>query len=783
MATDPSTIAPPAPAPADPNAEIYDAIRKADAAGDADAVARLYLYLKQKQAPAPITDSGTTQGFADEAPPEASRQLSPEDTATFYKMLRGDGAPKASADELRRFVGSKGLSLNNAEQIVAQRDKGQGVVGQIDYPLPKVVNTDGGSGAFRRGVEDTLTFGVLPKIGAVTEGVNSALHGGNFGDAYHEQIDVNNGQMASDEGGHPWMRLSGQLLGGLAIPIGLEGVGLKAGTEALRAGASIDEARAAASIAVRNRIAVSGGTYGAAHGALSADNLPDAAKGAAVEGTLGAAGGLAFGTAGQYLDPTLHAARLANRALPVSDAERLSNQVISAADQEEIPISRAYVDPTVRNKLTHLETTKGGNAPVRQGLNDVSGALEDRTVALGRDGTPVNSEVGGEKIQNAGIAFIRDSGKRSSRLYTRAQALSGDTKVVPQRALDTIDAQLADLKQAPETNKAVISYLTGLRSDLARPGGLGIQTLRDIRTGVRGNINQANLTQTNAERLAGDALKAASSDISAALSPEARAAYNAADTNYAERMDTINNVVKGFLGPRNANISPEKAFAKFKAMASPKGDNARMSAMLKLLPDDDAADIAATFASELGRSTKGDFSPTLLVSQAQRLPKAAAENLFGQEGEASLRRLVTISKQHAAIVGNLNNSRTAVAQNYRSWIARSLGLVGGGAGGFLTHGPSVGLIAAYGASKAAGAANDFADTLSARALMNTDLSKWIVRSPATSDPQKIRKYISLLSGIAAKNPPIANDVLHLQERLASAFRPQSLAAQPEDHKK
>jgi hypothetical protein len=82
-------------------------------------------------------------GFAEDAPTEASRQLSEEDSATFYKMLRGDGMPKASADELRRFVGSKGLQLDNAEQIVAQRDKGQGVVGQITYPLPKVENIDG----------------------------------------------------------------------------------------------------------------------------------------------------------------------------------------------------------------------------------------------------------------------------------------------------------------------------------------------------------------------------------------------------------------------------------------------------------------------------------------------------------------------------------------------------------------------------------------------------------------------------------------------------------------
>jgi hypothetical protein len=591
-------------------------------------------------------------------------------------------------------------------------------------------------------------------------------------------LDHNNGVIASDETAHPIYRIAGQLLAGLPLPAGTEGVAFQAGRAALRDGATLQEARAIGMAAVRNRLAATGGIYGAAHGAGSADNIPDAIEGAATEGALGATGGMAFGAVGQYIDPALHAARVAARGLPISDAARLTKDVVSAADQEGVPISRAYVDPAVRNKLTYLETTKGGNTPVRQGLNDTASALEDRTAALGGDGTALTPEVAGEKVQNAGLAFIRDSGKRSTRLYTKAQALAGSTKVVPKTALDTIDAQLVDLKQAPETNKAVISYLTGLRSDLARPGGLGIQTLRDIRTGVRGNLNQANLTQTNAERLAGDALSAASEDIASALNPEARAAYRAADANYAERMATIKNVVKGFLGPRDANLSPEKAFAKFQAMATPKGDNARMNAMLKLLPDEDRADIAATFAGELGRNSHGDFSPAMLVSQAEKLPKAAAENLFGEEGAASLRRLVTISKQHAAIVSNLNNSRTAVATNFRGWIARSLGGAAGAAGGFFTHGLDAAAIGAFAASKALGAANDLTDKLSARALMNTDLSKWIVRAPATSDPAKIQKYVALLSGVATRNPPIANDVLQLQSRLAEMLgsAPQRAAA-------
>lgn len=652
---------------------------------------------------------------------------------------------------------------------------------------------DGTAAATARGVGDSATFGGLNRVASLVHATDDALHGGDFSDSYDQHLKQLQDVMHADEANHPVARGVGQIIGGLAIPVGLEGVGLKAGTSVLHAGGTIQEARAAAAIAVRNRMGVMGAGAGATHGYLNSDDLGsvDAAGNALEEGAIGAAGGLALGQAGAALSPRLAARAAALRGAPLTDAQKAAQAesdrigtAVDAAKQEDIPISRPYVDPSVRNHVTYLETTKAGNPVVRDNLNAVSGAIEDRVGTLGGDGTAVTPEVAGQKLQNAGMAFIRDSGKRSSRLYTLAQSLAGNTKVVPKNALDTIDAQLADLKEAPTTNKAVIDYLTGLRSDLAKPGGLNIQTLRDIRTGVRGNLNQANLTQTNAERLAGDALGAASQDISSALSPEARAAYNAADTNYAERMGTIKNVVKGFLGPKDANISPEKAFAKFQAMASPKGDNARMSAMIKLLPPEDREDIAATFASDLGRDNKGNFSPTLLATQAKKLPDEAAKNLFGDEGAASLRRLALISNYHDQIVKNLNNSRTAVATNYRAWLPRALGLVVGGAGGALAHGPEAGAIGAYALQKGAAGLSDLHDMLSARALMNTDFTKWLAKAPASTRPQAARAYTNLLVDVAAKNPAIAPELLNLRQRLSDLLSTApSRAAAGDDDKK
>jgi hypothetical protein len=74
--------------------------------------------------------------------------------------------------------------------------------------------------------------------------------------------------------------------------------------------------------------------------------------------------------------------------------------------------------------------------------------------------------------------------------------------------------------------------------------------------------------------------------------------------------------------------------------------------------------------------------------------------------------------------------------------------------GLATAGATAGLIGA-------------GDVLSARALMSTNLTKWLARTPTTS--ADIAKHITQLSVVASREPAIANEVLQLQARLADSF--------------
>lgn len=796
------------PAPADPNQHIYDAIRAADAAGDADAVARLSLYLKQQQAAAPIADSGTTMGFAQDAPTEASSQLSAEDSATFYKMLRGDGMPKASADELRRFVGSKGLQLDNAEQIVAQRDRGQGVVGQISYPLPKVENTDGGAGAMRRGAEDTLTLGVLPKLGAVTEGVNGLIDGEGFSRAYHRQLDINNGEAAADEAGHPWMRLSGQLLGGLAIPVGLEGVGLKAGSEALRAGASMDEARAAASIAVRNRLAVSGGAYGAAHGAGSADNIPDAIKGAATEGALGATGGLAFGAGGQFLDPVLHAARITARSAPLgaNEAFDLAAQRVGKftgnGPVDYLAADRPAALPS--QWATSLTNLTLGGIPLSEAATKVVQSAKDARDAIAAkignfrttDGGAADTIYAGQRLQRGAQQFLNQSEKRAGDLY-EAIPIAADRPAV----LTNTRAALSDLTQGFKSNdalsklwadnprlRATLEALTPETSPMFkdglaggggaaqgatqigtefRNGSLSWQDMKRFRSIVGQIIGQPGLEADGAQIAALRKLYGGlSEDMRATASgagPQALKAFERANSYFSARQQRISDTLAPIFG-KNLDASPEDAYRALLGWSKAQGgDFAAVARTIRSLPEDDANTVRATVLNTLGKVSKGRqdetgaaFSPSDFITHWNDLSDRAKSVLFQGDARKAIDDLVIVAagmKQGAQKFANTSKTGIAI-----------------GATGTISGAIAHPLLAPFSIMGQIGAGY---------LLGKPAFARWLTAYIKKPNAAAALAQIQRLSNIAKAEPAAADDILQVQQRLAQAFQPQSLAAQPQ----
>lgn len=804
MATDPATIQP----ASDPNAAIYDALRRADAAGDADAVARLSLYLKQQQQ-APLA-SGHTMGFADEAPTEAqSTQLTPEQEQQLIEYAR---QPGSTAEGLRQLGAKMGRVIDNADEVFKARDAGAGVNDAIHYPLPTptAANTAealDAAGAARRGIWDTVTAGALPKIGAAVQGLESVASGKTFGEGYYPALDEANGLKQFDETQHGAARIVGELVGGGFIPLGLEGVGYKAGREALRAGLSIDEARAIASVAVRNRLAQSGAAAGAAHGALSADNIPDAIKGAATEGAVGAIGGLAGGAAGQVLDPAITKARIAVRtAAPSANqafdtaAERVGDftgngpvQYLAADRPNALPSQWA-------TSLTNL--TLGGIPLTEAATKVVQSAKDARDAIAAKIGNFRTSDAGapdmvyaGQRLQRGAQQFLNQSEKRAGDLY-EAIPIAADRPAV----LTNTRAALSDLTQGFTSNEALskiwadnprlratLEALTPetkamMKEGLAGGGGpnqgltrvgtefkngqLSWQDLKRFRTIVGQIIGKPGLESDGAQI---DALRrvygALSQDMRATAGgagPNALKAFERANSYWQGRQDRISNTLAPIFG-KNLDASPEDAYRALLGWSKQQGgDFASVARAIRSLPEDDANTVRATVLNSMGRVSKGRqdetgaaFSPSDFVTHWNELSDRAKSVLFQGDARKAIDNLVTVAsgmKQGAQKFANTSKTGIAI-----------------GATGTISGAIAHPLLAPFSIMGQIGAGY---------LLGKPEFARWLTAYIKKPNAAAALAHIQKLSTVANAEPQIADDVLQIQQRLAQAFAsaPQRAAA-------
>lgn len=446
-----------------------------------------------------------------------------------------------------------------------------------------------------------------------------------------------------------------------------------------------------------------------------------------------------------------------------------TNALLQAGKQENVPVPRAMADPRVQNRVTGVEATMVGGPIVRRGLNQSSQAIERGVQRLGQDGQPLEMNTGGQLVQKAAERYIKKSGKEARKQYDRAEAAAGDAKIRPQLSGEEVGSIITRLSETANTNQAEIAWLKGLESDISK--GLSVGALRDLRTTLRKKISNGELVFGQNEGRVLGIMDAISQDITNGLNEQGKGAaarlFQQADKDYSQRMQFISGTVQKIIGKRNANHSPERVFANFKAMAAPRGDEAGLARMMRTMDPEERADIAATFADELGKNGKGDFSTAWLVRKSQALPEAAKVHLFGPEGTASLRRLEMLARAHARVEGGLNHSRTGVANDYRSWLSNLV--FGGGTTGVasLATGGS-GVTAAGVGAAAAGGLKAGRDVLTARALMNTDLSKWLASAPSTRSPAAINAHFERLSSIAARQPAIQSDISALQQRIREA---------------
>jgi hypothetical protein len=700
--------------------------------------------------------------------PSPLKELTPEQKDAFSAFIAKSGG-KPSGEQVRTYL--KGLlnvsDVPNADKIAAAIAQGSGFSGSVedvsrDQQIRQRIEDENkaglGTDSLTTDLVHSATLGLSDEAAGVGEAAANVLTSpftGKFHpiESYRFGRDVERQRIEDAQ----------SALGGAAAPVEfVGGMASAAPTSALAAVRSVPE------------LVRQGARGGAAAGALAGfgqgEGLEQSTSGAVV----GAGGGAAVGALAPYA---------VNKVTARFAPQGLAPDLARASEAEGVDLLRPMVDPASRGKFGSLESSPGSQNVIREGVDRVRGQIEDRVAALGGGGTALETDAAGERVQNAARQFIQRSRGVANRLYNRARSLAGDTRFVPQNALDAVESQVAQLRSNPQTNAGEINFLEGLHSDLATPGGKTIEELRQLRASLRGRISEQNLTHTQAESRAIGVLDAAQQDAAANLPRGAADAYRRADTFYRERMVHVDDILDRFLGGNvqagQARLSGEQAFQRLKNMASPGGDARRLAGLMRDLEPSERQDISATIASTLGRRAPDQpFSSDLFLSQTSKLSPSARRVLFGQDGAQSIENLRTLSQALKEGIGDVNRSRTAnsvirqMAKNFIGSIT-GLGTVGFAAGG--THGAATGAIAGAGI-QAAGIGRN---VLSARAMVNPRVSAWLAQAANVATPSQAQNAVRGLTLVISREPALAQELTPVRDFLDQRVT-QLLAAEPDD---
>jgi hypothetical protein len=554
------------------------------------------------------------------------------------------------------------------------------------------------------------------------------------------------------------------IAGALLTPSKARGVAAAAKMEALASGASEMEARAVAAKAFGGQLAKEGGAYGVASGAGSEGDLGDRAEKAVLGGAVGAVVGKVGG-------------KLFRGKTPEVVAGGPSAKDIGQAMLDEgIPGGRPIADATKRGKMAVLEATTGGHAPVRESLDRTRMAIADKVAGVSTGEAQMPGAIG-ETIQGAGKRTLKAAKEAASGVYKQAETVAGDTPIHPVNALNRLDSYIAKLSRNPETNAGVVSYLRDVRRDLTvlenhpvdtgivdqnghailRPGAppepKTLADLRDIATGANDKINFQNLQKTRAEGIMVDVGQELNKDITTGLqtaNPQALALYNKADGMWSEMSNLRRQVVQKLLGPANNPLSGEQTMSRIRNMMGNKGDLKRFQRVVNMMTPEEKADLGATLFGSVGqRSPEEPFSPAVFLSQTKDIQPEALKTVFGDQAAKSILNLRVASRGFADAQSSLNNSRSGFIQNMKGFVSNIINLKSttGAAIGYAAGGVPGAIAGAV-----AGEATKYGTArISAKMLMNPDVSSWLRKLATAKTEKEARGLIVRLNRMAVAN--------------------------------
>ncbi len=605
----------------------------------------------------------------------------------------------------------------------------------------------GGSGgaAYAGSVGDAFTGGRMDEIA----GVGAMLTGGDYTTA-RDSFDAQKRAVAAE---HPVLDTVGSITGGVLAAATGSGVAAR-----FAPGATSAVTNALARIPGAAP-AAGGAAYGAYYG--SGQDNQDRLGGGTTGAVIGGVTGGVFGRAQNALS---------QRAANMSVSGSRANALAQAGDAEGITINRAIVEPKYTNKVSGVDASAIGGPRLQAGMQKVEGEFADAVGRIGGGRALDRAQLGGV-VEAAGERAIENTGKIAKAKYDRAVNMAGDTKIKPAQAMQKVDEAIAKLSETPETFKAELAYLQTIKSDLSKD--LSVEGLRRMRTTQRKKISNGDLVFGEDEARVLSIMDAAADDIRNGLTSagkgNAAKAFDTADKAYRARMDYIKGTVQKVLGKRNSNMSAEGMAGKFSGMS--KGDVAGLKRFQASLTPEERADVAQTFAHNMGLTGKKDFSVNAFMTATS--PKNASDDalraMLGNEGFQSVQNLRLIGQELERVTGAMNSrtSKTAVAIGWRGWLWQAA--LGGGAGYAGSGGDNTTALAGA-ALLAGGMAGGKAgrEMMTAKMLLNPNITKWLRQAPRTANPRAIDAHFAKLKTIAKTSPAIADDIERFSQSIFAA---------------
>jgi hypothetical protein len=436
------------------------------------------------------------------------------------------------------------------------------------------------------------------------------------------------------------------------------------------------------------------------------------------------------------------AERIGVRTLPADVGGPTLKALTSGATQA--PLSRG---PVVR--------------AARQGQEELGNAASRASTMAGR---AVPEDEAGEAVRKGGVQYIRQITDRASRWYDKANEWAENIKIMPPNAIAVLDRHIAAKKEAGEIAAPMVEELEKVRRTLDQAGGITVTGMREARSLLGAMARNDKLRGTDAGRIFGEVLEAASGDMTNALvaAGKGRAAsmFTKADRLWRERIGTVDEVLEPIIGKTK---SGEDIIRAVEGMArGSRGGVRRLERVMATLPREEKGNVTATIIDRIGRArpsaqddTGSIFSSETFLTNWNSMSHKGKKALFGS-GEVR-KNLDDIAKVAAA---KRETNALASKSNTPIGIATNLGVIGGVA---YAH-PVVALLG--GVAQVAGG----------RLLASRRFTRWLAATP--SSPVAAVRHVAKLDRVARADPVIANDIMALKDFYAQPITARAAASEP-----